>query len=178
MEFSEQKAKEIVEAHDLDYKTIAVWRTRNKIPDRYAVPSFKIEKRKELNRADEILQSRMLDVMRLPSINSGVYAEIVGKNLFDVVAGKSSFTEGQFILLKKEINRLKVDILKAIENERLLKKIIFDKRIKYNLVLKYTMYQSEIKSLVYYISKDAPLDRFQKEKVKNAMVKLALELNL
>lgn len=114
MKFTEEKAKEIVQKHGLSEKTLAVWRSRNKIPDKYANEGF--EKRQSLTRKDTQSYNRLLEVLSLKGLNKTAIAEISGispQTLIDVRRKEYKLSEQQLIALKSTINQLKIDIAKV-----------------------------------------------------------------
>lgn len=177
MKFTEEKAREVVDRFSLDEKTIAVWRHRGKIPDKYA----KLEPEKTgtiSGNADKIIAQRIIDILKSEDINRATIKNLSGVlNLHDIVAKKSTFTESGLISVKKEINRLKIDVVKSVNSERLLSKLLSDKRIKYYSILRYSMSDDEIKRIAYQ-AKKSTIDKNLLLKAKDAFAVFALKLNM
>lgn len=177
MQFEEKKAAEIIEKFNLDEKTVKVWKTRGKIPDKYAEADYKVEKRITGN-ADKVTADRILSIIKSDEINASTLSELAGiANMVDIQRGKSTLTESQLISLKKEINRLKVDIKKALNQEYLFKKIIVDKRIKYYPILRYSLTDSEIKQLIWQAEKSF-IERDLLQRAKDSFIVFLLKLNV
>lgn len=123
MEFNEEKAKEIVLKHNLDEKTIRVWRTRNNIPNKYLNPELGInipvkgEKQvQELKRIKAILANEKLNIASIARLS-----DIPATKIKDVLRGKSNFSANDLICLKKAITSLKIavaNVLSALEAAR------------------------------------------------------------
>jgi hypothetical protein len=177
MQFDEKKADEIIKKFNLDEKTVKVWRTRGKIPDRYADSDYKVEKRITGN-ADKVTAERILSIIQSNEINASTITELAGiANMVDIQRGKSTLTEEQLISIKKEINRLKVDIKNALNQEYLFKKIIVDKRIKYYPILRYSFTDSEIKQLIWQAEKSF-IERDLLQRAKEAFIVFLFKLNI
>ena len=63
MEFSEEKATEIISRFGLDEKTLKVWRTRGAIPEKYFREGFEIKEKAKGERNEQLVR----DVMRILS---------------------------------------------------------------------------------------------------------------
>jgi len=179
MEFSEEKATEIIEKFGLDVKTIRVWRTRGTIPEKYNNPDFEI-RTPVTERAELIRQERVCEILRMSEINIPVFQELIKSPVSDVVRGKSTFTANELLSAEKEVRKLKIDVLRLTEKniQANLKKIISDSRIKHYIILRYTLKDNDIKSIQFALEKSNGIDSFMFEKVKDAFVKFAIQLNL
>lgn len=105
--------------------------------------------------------------------------ELIKAPISDIVQKKSTFTQAELICSVKEINRLKIDIVKSIEknNQTILKKLIADERIKYYVILRVTMNDNDIKSLSFALNKGAGVDSYVFTRLKDAFAKFAIQLN-
>lgn len=178
MEFTEEKAVEIVEKFNLDKKTVAVWRTRNKIPDKYANADFKI--RVPISeRADMIKAERVISILKMDEINTPTIQELVKAPLMDIVRAKSTFTVEELISTAKEISRLKIDVVRLIEknNQAMIKRLLADERIKYYVICRNTMTDNDIKSISFALNKGTGIDNYMYNRLKDAFVKFAIQLN-
>jgi hypothetical protein len=118
MEFKEDIAKGIIEKYGLSEQTIKVWKTRGKIPDKYADPEYaplrKVEDlkgKRELERIKEILSS--------PKLNNTEIARLSGiemERFKDWKAGRTFIPPEGLIELKKIINRLRIDGARALND--------------------------------------------------------------
>lgn len=115
MEFTEQKAKEVVDKFSLSEKTIAVWRMRGAIPNKYAKPDIPIKKVEGLK--DNRKAERLVEVLNNDKLNVRKLGELCGideNRIQDIRRGKTFITESELTELSKAINRLKIDTAKAL----------------------------------------------------------------
>ena len=178
MEFTEEKALEIIEKFQLDKKTVAVWMNRGKSPDKYANEDY-VVRVPISDRADLIKADRVISILKMNEINRPVMQELIKAPISDIVQKKSTFTQAELICSVKEINRLKIDIVKSIEknNQTILKKLIADERIKYYVILRVTMNDNDIKSLSFALNKGAGVDSYVFTRLKDPFAKFAIQLN-
>lgn len=177
MQFEEEKANEIIKKFNLDEKTVKVWKTRGKIPDKYAGTDYKVEQRISGN-ADKVTADRILSIIQSDEINASTLSELAGiANMRDILRQKSTLTESQLVSLKKEINRLKIDIKNSLNQEYLFKKIIVDKRIKYYPILRYSFTDNEIKQLIWQAEKSF-IERDLLQRAKEAFIVFLFKLNV
>jgi hypothetical protein len=180
MNYDEQTAKGIIEKYSLAKNVLYVWKTRGVIPDKYFKDDFEPKKKKvvvipDATKAYKVFTERIIDVLKMREINTSTFSELTGINLLDICKGNRRLSEDEIIIVKKEINRLKVDITKTVASNisQSIIKLLNDERIKPYVLIK-NMQASEIKRILYNKS----MDRRQSDIIKDAFIKLALQLNL
>jgi hypothetical protein len=181
MEYNEQTAKEIVEKYSLDEKTIKVWKTRNAIPDKYFKSDFVKKEKKvivilENGKAHSVISERISEIFKNEDLKTITFSQLTGVDLLSVVKGNRRISEDEIIPIKKEINRLKSDILNLFSIRNTAKTIRFlnDERIKPYSVLKNLLQKGEVSKILY--NKD--LTNSEYEKVKDSFMILVLKLNI
>ncbi len=113
MKFTEEKAAAIAKKFSLAESTIAVWKTRGNIPDRYFKDDYK--------KSDKIksrVQDKLLSILRSEKLNLVAFANRSGVahvKVRDVLAEKSSFFEHEFTAMKVALNTIRVDAKKHVE---------------------------------------------------------------
>lgn len=116
MDFNEQTAHEIVQKFGLDEKTIKVWKTRNKIPDKYADPEYSkpvdVTNEKNIHERDRIIKILNSEKFNIQSIAR--LSGIKGQKMSDVLSGRSSFTVPDILALKKAINGIRINVAKTL----------------------------------------------------------------
>jgi hypothetical protein len=179
MQFTEENALIIVEKFNLNKSTIAVWRTRNKIPDKYSDPNF-LPRIAITDRIDLLKSERVKSVLKMKEINTPVMQGLINAPISDIIADKSTFTKEELTLSAKEINRIKIDVVKMIDknNQVLLKKLLADERLKYYTILRATLSDNDIKSVYFSLNKGAGIDTYTYNRIKDAYAKFAIQLNL
>lgn len=133
MKFTEETAIEIIEKYDLAHTTIRVWRTRNKIPDKYADPDF--QPRVKINKVENIKHNRLTEILKLKEISVSNFAKLVNISEHKLQeATQQPPTHLSASDLKKceiELKKLRIEILKTFEKfspialKNLLKNPIF-----------------------------------------------------
>lgn len=127
IEFNEQTALQIIEKQGLSPTTLKVWRTRGSIPGKYLQEGY--QKPTEATKADSIIESRVIGILKSGLINATVVSELAGipaHKIIDVSRGGSTYSHEEIIALKSEINKLKIEIAKAFQIKAfvLLKKLL------------------------------------------------------
>lgn len=139
MDFSEEKAQEIISKYGLSEKTLRVWKTRGSIPDKYLNDEYKKSIPISVN-SDKIMQGRIISILNMPELNRRTIAKLADCDLTrvnGVCAHKSTFTKEEMFALQKEIKRLRIDISNHCKyfSEGFVK-ILKDKRLKLNVIIK------------------------------------------
>lgn len=139
MDFSEEKAQEIISKYGLSEKTLRVWKTRRSIPDKYLNDEYKKSIPVSVN-SDKIMQERIISILNMPELNRKTIVQLSGCDMTrvnGVCAHKSTFTKEEMFALQKEIKRLKIDILKYTSRySDSFSKIVKDKRLKLFVIIK------------------------------------------
>jgi hypothetical protein len=118
MNFDEEKAREIVERFGLSESTIKVWKTRGSIPNKYANPDY-TQPAKVSGVKDERLEERIKTILSNQKLNKSKLAELAGIDLQRMkgyYSNRVRMTPGDLIELKKAINHLKIDAIKAVND--------------------------------------------------------------
>ncbi len=121
MDFTEEKAKEIVERYGLSEKTIKVWKTRGRIPDRYLNPNFKLRDKTKKTKLDKLKEERILRVLVSKKINQSALEQLCALNsgfISDVRKNKSSLTVEQIVLVTKELKKAMIEVKELISKKR------------------------------------------------------------
>jgi len=141
MEFNDEKAFEIVRKFGLDEKTIKVWRTRGRIPDKYADPDFAM--RKNISPALVVKHDRLTDILQSGYIHLNAFAklsQIALHKLQDAMPGTARrvlLSEQDLIKAETELKRLKISIAKVYEkfSPLLFKRMLLSPVIAYTVVV-------------------------------------------
>lgn len=172
MKFDEQTAKELQVKNNLTNSVINKWRFRDSIPESYFT---KKDTAKE--KSNEIVCSRIVSAFGHGFMNRAVMCKLIG--IFTKQTYSGQFSEFQIIAVKKELNRLKIDIANAFEekSERKLKSILSDERIFVKVLMK------DVESVYYHralalISKNTSIDDQTFFVIKDCFVKAALTLSI
>ena len=124
MEFDDKIAADIVDKFGLDKKTINVWKTRNKIPDKYFKEGFSIEK-KTKNEYYEQLTKDVKKIFSYGKLNINAFARLVNISNYkfkDFIYKDIMLGDDNFLLVKKAINKIRLDaklLLEAIQKYQL-----------------------------------------------------------
>ena len=117
MEFSEEKAKDIISRFGLSETTLNVWKTRKSIPDRYFREGFEIKAKAEGERDAQVMR----DVKRIfgyGKINARSVANLIGAGGYrigDILKkGGVAPTKDEVLYLKKTINTLRIEAMKVL----------------------------------------------------------------
>ena len=118
MEFSEEIAAKVAKEQNIDPKTIRVWKSRGKIPDRYLKAGFvKTEKPGE---EDQKRQARIVKILSLPDIRPKAFEKYVSSSakIYDTKLGRSNFTLRELDSLEGGISDLKAEISGILRDDR------------------------------------------------------------
>lgn len=182
MDFDEKIAIEIIERLSLSDKTLRVWKLRGSIPDKYANAEYKLPV--SLDKAGKIIQKRILAVLNSNLINSKVICSLTGvvyQRYTDVNRGKAAFTPDEILALKKEINRLKILIVKTFErrSESALKLLLESEIIYIRPVLRAaSLSDAMYDKCARFKRSECSLNDSDYLQIKDAMIKFAMQLSL
>lgn len=119
MEFTTEKAQEIVQKFGLDPKTIKVWKTRKSIPDKYADPDFSPradptpKQKKDYERLLNALLSEKIykiNLCKQEGIKITRYQSAIRKD-----AKRVDLTMSEAVKLRRNLNELRIEIKKIVE---------------------------------------------------------------
>ncbi len=113
MEYNEEKALALIERHGLSQKTNKVWKTRGKIPERYADDTYVIPERiegKKAKRLNEVLSNEKINLRELTKAANVDYY-ILGS----FRKGETRLIESDYVKLKGEINNTRIAAKKLID---------------------------------------------------------------
>lgn len=116
MNYTSELAKEIINRCGLSASVEKVWKTRGAIPDKYSNPDYQAPIK--IDKAGKVLQDRIVTVLQTGFLNNSVIlilSEVDLQKFADVQRGKSTFTAREVVALKKEINKARIQIIKAFE---------------------------------------------------------------
>jgi hypothetical protein len=178
MKFNEQIAKEVIEKFNLNEKTFRVWKNRDSIPDRYREENYHVKEKativisKDSEKANTVITNRIINVLKCDNIHTTAFSQLTNVDLMSVAKGNRRLSDDEIIVVKKEINRLKSDIVNtfATKNIPATIKLLKDKRIKpYTLIEK-----TEMKRILYR----EDIYGYEYQKIKDAFFVLVLKLNI
>lgn len=177
MEFNLEKAREIVARNNLSEKTILVWKSRNRIPDKYADENY--NPMPEASKADRIILSRIKELKENGYINFAVLAELAGVDmtrLYDAVRGKGRIGKEELGKVVMELKKLKVFISNNLQNSPgKLKRLMDNKLLKFYSV---NGKDEWAKSMYYAISKGNQLSQTDFMRLKDNYIKTYIMLNI
>ncbi len=177
MEFTREKAEEIVSKHGLSEKTIRVWKTRGSIPDKYASPDYIP---RFTSKAGKIRHERLFDLLSSGTINITVLADLTQISEIKFGDAKRNKTRLSDVDINKcmiEIKRLKIVIAKTFQEyiPQKFEKLINNPLIHYSVVIKDRYL---IDRISFYRKHDAEPDMMLWSQVKEKYVIFALTLNI
>lgn len=179
MEFTEEKAREVIDRYNLSQTTIKVWKSRNSIPDKYADEKYvQIE---VVSQADKILLSRLNDLCKSEVLNFTVLSDLARVErvrLLDAIRGKARISKDDIDHVRIEIKRARIFILNTFsdyQSEKKLKVLIDNKIFKHYSILKKGSWSTGI---VANIKKGAPIEKFDYEKLKDRYLKASILMNV
>lgn len=187
MEFSEEKALEIIEKYELSPKTVKVWRTRGKIPKKYFEEGF--EKRTPLKKSDLIVQGRLIKIFQSEKINVKTLCEVSEvsyRTVIDVLMGRQNLSKQQLTKLKTNLNKLRIDVKKVVEDcqrgfnvkrDEDLKQVLRCKEIKPIVILR-EMPESDVKKVYDWYYKNTAIPDYLKKDVVDRLSVFVLETSL
>ena len=177
MEFDEEKAREIVAKYGLSEKTILVWKSRNRIPDKYADENY--NPAPEASKADRIILSRIKNLKEAGCINFAILAELAGVDkqcLYDAVRGKGRIGKEELGKVVMELKKLKVFISNNLQNRPdTLKRLMGNKLLKFYSV---NGKDEWAKAMYYALSRQNQLSQADFMRLKDNYIKLYINLNL
>lgn len=177
MEFNEEKAREIVAKYGLSEKTIFVWKSRNRIPDKYMDEGYRPVP--EASKADRIVLERIKGLKENGYINFAVLSELAGVDtqcLYDAVRGKSRIGKEDIGRTVLELKKLKAFINNNLQNRpAALKRLMDNKLIKYYSV---NGKDEWAKSMYYAISKGNQLSQTDFMRLKDNYLRIYIMLNI
>ena len=177
MEFNEEKAREIVAKYDLSEKTILVWKSRNRIPDKYADENY--NPAPEASKADWIILSRIKELKEAGCINFAVLSELAGvdtQHLYDAVRGKGRIGKEELGKVVMELKKLKVFISNNLHNSPgKLKRLMDNKLLKFYAI---NGKDEWAKTVYYAMHKQNQLSQTDFMRLKDNYIKVYIMLNL
>jgi len=152
MEFTEEKAIEIIEKMGLDKNTIRVWRTRNSIPNKYlkmSSPAIKIKGEHDLQAQKDIIRVLFRgDDTKINISSLARLANVNSQRLKDIVRGKSGLlTTDELLALKKAINILRIEAKDILDK---LNKCRFEVPQSLEIKIRNFYYRKEIHSKRFF----------------------------
>ncbi len=167
MQFNEDIAAKIAAEHNIDAKTIRVWKTRGKIPDRYLRAGF--VRLQKLTPEDFSRQKKLLKILNMPEFRTTGFlsAGVTDVKIKDVRNQKTSFTtvdlsnlEGIFTELKAAISGILRDDRRFLDRFQMrILTLLSRKEIVLLKLIEDTgkMSREEYRAINYAISKKEPL---------------------
>ena len=118
MKYNEQQALEIIQRFGLNNSTNAVWRNRDKIPDRYFQEGFQVAEKmsgekdaqlfKDIKRIFEYDKLNIASIARLTEIKESRMRDIM---LYNITPYKS-----ELLAIKKAINGIRLEATRALSD--------------------------------------------------------------
>lgn len=181
MKFNDKKAIEIINKYNLNHSTFKVWKTRNKIPDRYFNDDY--IHRQNLNKGDLIKQERLLNLLKENKINIKVFSELTNINisvfneLFRKDRKQINLSKYNLHRILNEIKRLKIEIAKSFESFSpiKLKNLFKNDLLHYSKIVEDRILIDEIS---YIRCREHEPDKILFEQIKNKYLIFALTLNI
>lgn len=177
MEYSEEKARGIINKYDLSPDTMKVWRTRGAIPDRYGNPNYKPTKK--MSKADKVVVARLAEVIGRGYINFSVLCEIARADkqaVYDAMRGKGRVSRDDLDKLVLELKRLRVFIKNNLVNSPAKLKALLD-----NKILKFYVINGDdnwAKSMYWAMSNGNDIAADDFDRLKDNYVKVYLAITV
>lgn len=130
MEYSEEKAREIVAKYNLSPSTMNGWRWRGAIPDKYSNPEY--TPTEKASRADNIILARLAELNSRGYINFSVLCDVAKVNkqiIYDAMRMKGRIVRSDLDKLVLELKRLRVFIKNNLVNSPAKLKALLDNKI-------------------------------------------------
>ena len=111
MEYNDELAIQIVSQHNLSQKTINVWKTRGRIPDRYT-PSYQKPKKiggKKLEKFKIVFQNEKFNLKMFAKS-----ADVNYSMLIDLWRKNKTIQQADYIQMKANLNRLRIEIKELV----------------------------------------------------------------
>lgn len=183
MQYDDEKAKAIIAKFNLDEKTIKVWKTRGKIPDKYFSDDY--QPPVKASKADLILQKRIIEVLERGFLQVNIVTELAGlkpQKYFDVRRGNvAAFSANEIRTLKSEISKLRLSIVKAFEkkSEHELVTLLKNDAILINPIMKDGGAERiDVERLSRLKHERISIDAIDYELTKNCFIKAAMQLSV
>lgn len=130
MEYTEEKAREIVEKYNLSPTTMKVWRTRGEIPDKYNNPEY--TPTEKASKADNVIIARLAELNSRGYINFSVLCDVAKVNkqiIYDAMRMKGRVNRNDLDKIVLELKKLRVFIKNNLVNSPAKLKALFDNKI-------------------------------------------------
>lgn len=118
MEFSEEKARDIINKYNLSTSTLNGWRWRGAIPDKYNNPDYKPTEK--VSKADKVVLARLAELNSRGYINLTVLCGVARADkqmLYDAMRMKGRIDRGDLDKIVLELKRLRVFIKNNLVND-------------------------------------------------------------
>lgn len=130
MEYSDEKAMEIIGRCGLSPATMKVWRTRGAIPDKYNNPEY--TPTEKASRADNIILARLTELNSRGYINLSVLCNVSKVNkqrIYDAMRMKGRVDRSELDKIVLELKKLRVFIKNNLVNSPAKLKALFDNKM-------------------------------------------------
>lgn len=180
MQYTQELAEYLRDKYDIPQETLRTWKYRGKIPKKYEDPDY--EKMSPLDKGDTILLERIMKALDSEKINIENFMKTCGIHMqkyFDVKREKTNFYKEELKTLKKEINKMLVEMKGYFEkySETTFNKWASDPRIHIKPTV-YDLSDIEIDRIYRIKSGRLALTRELWEKVKNHVEIFLLEITI
>lgn len=136
MEYSDEKAREIVEKYNLSPTTMNVWRTRGAIPDKYTNPEY--TPTEKASKADKVILARLAELNNRGYINFTVLCDVAKVNkqvIYDAMRMKGRINRDDLDKIVLELKKLRVFIKNNLVNSPAKLKALFGcKMLKFYVI--------------------------------------------
>lgn len=136
MEFSEEKARDIINKYNLSTSTLNGWRWRGAIPDKYSNPEY--TPTEKANKADKVILARLAELNNRGYINFTVLCDVAKVNkqmLYDAMRMKGRIDRNDLDKIVLELKRLRVFIKNnLVNNSAKLKALLDNKMLKFYVI--------------------------------------------
>lgn len=177
MEYTDEKAKEIVNKYNLSPTTMKVWRTRGAIPDKYNNPEYTpIEK---ASKADKVILARLAELNSRGYINFSVLCDVAKVNkqiIYDAMRMKGRIVSNELDKIVLELKKLRVFIKNNLVNSPAKLKALFD-----NKMLKFYVINGDdnwAKSMYWAMSNGNDIAADDFDRLKDNYVKVYLAITV
>lgn len=136
MEYTEEKAREIIEKYGLSSTTMKVWRTRGDIPDKYNNPEH--TPTEKASKADKIILARLAELNSRGYINFTALCDVAKVNkqvIYDAMRMKGRVNKNDLDKIVLELKKLRVFIKNNLSNNSAkLKALLDNKMLKFYVI--------------------------------------------
>lgn len=133
MEYTDEKAKEIIEHFGLKEQIAKLWKCRGRIPDKYADDNY--SQPDPIGKADKVKLSRLNEVLKEDVLNLRVICQVSGvdyQKFFDALRGKGRIGSQDVEKVSLELKKLKTFIRNNWDNSpEKLKKLAENPELKF-----------------------------------------------